>query len=546
MDLNLERIPSEEPLYSFHAFLFPFEWKYRNDPKRLLEDQTDLSRMGELMDRSRSLWERRASWAKPQTLAQYNEVVYFYDFVRPVMYDTGKDDSILRHYYYKLPGGEGENEYLIELNGGKTYRLEIDDINISFFNTGVGYLAFSLFNKRQDQSAPQDILHINAYGRRIYPPFFGTDSSQIGKQAFFEDDNWLRGLEGPRGAKQLARSIRLETNGRVWAIEDFSRWLADRDLEREPDLVRLLLPREMQDQVQLTPVLDDRMFTVCWYGNQEVVDWIKGDKPEEIYKTHGWWYQYVFVDNDGPTCPNLEMRRRLLEAATDPRWINDGTFYGVSRYSFHTLTGNFARHWFGRIICSHTQTMYYKIALLALVQRACLMRFSQEVAAISQLPKTDRHIAARVSSLYKQYLRFVNKIYFREVTAQEQGIELYDTLQEQMRLEKHVKDLELEIQELHQYVSMLETEQRNDKLDILTYIGAFFVVPSFIGTYFGIADYNFNDHWLEISVFSILSAFFALGVIRSGGKYRWIWVGLLVLLMAFVLFYFPNLNVLKE
>lgn len=185
--------------------------------------------------------------------------------------------------------------------------------------------------------------------------------------------------------------------------------------------------------------------------------------------------------------------------------------------------------------------MYYKTALLALMQRACLMRFSQEVTAISQLPKRDRRIAARVSSLYKQYLRFVNKIYFREVTAQEQGIEHYDILQNQMRLDKHVKDLELEIQELHQYVSMLEEEQRNDKLDILTYIGAFFVVPSFIATYFGINDYNMDGHWWEISLLGFLSAAFAFGVVRVSGAWRTLFVVLLVLLMTFTLFIYPKL-----
>jgi len=37
-------------------------------------------------------------------------------------------------------------------------------------------------------------------------------------------------------------------------------------------------------------------------------------------------------------------------------------------------------------------------------------------------------MSKKVSDLYLAYIRFVNKIYFREVTAYEQGIELYDML----------------------------------------------------------------------------------------------------------------------
>lgn len=542
MPLNETPLSSSEPFYSVHAFLFPFEWTYRNNNSPLLEDQTDLSRIGVLMQQRGPNWERRASWVNPQSLVQYNEVTYFYDFVRPVLYDTGTEDSLQRHYYYKLPGAEHENEYVIELANGKTYRLEIDDIVVSFFNTGVGYMAFSLYNRRKEQSAPQDILKINAFGRRVYPPFLSTNLDLIGQQAFFDDQDWARGLKGTQEiSNEMARSIRLETNGVAWAVEDFQSWLVDQNPQRPPALVRQLLPEAMLQETALSPVLDDRMFTVCWYGNKELTEYLKGQNPEEHYKTDDWWYRFVFVDTNFATCPNMKLRKKLLEEATNPRWVNYGTFYGISRYSFVALTEHFSAGFFAKIIASHVQTMYYKTALLALMQRACLMRFSQEVTAISQLPKRDRRIAARVSSLYKQYLRFVNKIYFREVTAQEQGIEHYDILQNQMRLDKHVKDLELEIQELHQYVSMLEEEQRNDKLDILTYIGAFFVVPSFIATYFGINGYNMNGHWWEISLLGFLSAAFAFGVVRVNGAWRTLFVALLVLLMTFTLFIYPKL-----
>lgn len=537
-----KKISTKELLYSTHAFLFPFEWKYNENRSQLLEDQTDLLRIENLMKQTGGNWERRTTWLKPQSLVQFNELVYFYDFVRPVLYDSDQPDSLQRHYYYKAPAEPFE--YVIELHDGKTYRLDIDDIVVSFFNTGVGVLAFHLLNKSQEQSAPQDILNINAFGRRVYPPFLQTQINLIGTQAFFEDNDWLTGLQGTQKVSEMAVAIRLEANKQEWVNEDFLSWVTDQNPKREPKLIQDLLPAGLRQEVMFSPVLDDRMFVVCWYGNKELALHVKGAVPENDYKINDWWYQFIYIDRNGATCPNLERRAELLTDATNARWGNYGTFYGISRYSFVALTDHMSVSFngFGNLICSHVQTIYYKISLLGLVQRACLLRFSQEVTAISQLPKSDRNISARVSSLFKQYIRFVNKIYFREVTAQEQGIELYDILQNQMRLDKQVKDLEHEIEELHGYVSMLDEEQRNDKLDVLTYIGALFVVPSFIGTYFGVNNFQMANEWLNLSLLCVASAALALGVVRSGRKMRVVWLIALAILMIYALLIYPQLK----
>lgn len=539
-ELLQTRLTSTEPLYSSHIFLYPFEWSYRQPPSDLLEDQTELLAIEKIMAANGARWERRSGYLPPQTLTQFNEVVYFYEFVRPVLYDTGHPDSLQRHYFFRPPGPDFT--YVITLATGTTYRLAIDDIVLSFYDTGVGVMAFHLLNQDRQQSSPQDILNINFFGRRVYPPFFSTELGNIGEQAFFEDQDWTRGLGNTQQFNNLAQSISLQVGTVPLVMEDFQRWIIDQHPEREPELVAGLFPVALQQALALAPVLDDRMFTVSWYGNAELVKYLKGTDPEEDYQTNDWWYQYIFVDRDGSTCPNRAMCKKLLTEATYPRWISEkySTYYGISRYSFVALTEEMTKNYFARLINSHVRSMYYKIALLGLVQRSSLLRFSQEVTAISQLPRRDRRIAQRVGSLFKQYLRFVNKIYFREVTAQEQGIELYAILQEQMRLDKQVKDLELEIQELHHYVTMLEEDQRNNKLDVLTYIGALFVAPSFIGTYFGINGYQMAKHWLHISIFSFAAALLALLVVYSQGRYRIIWLSLLILLMLCLLFYYPS------
>lgn len=542
MTINDEKIISEGPVYSFHAFLFPFEWKYTGKADQLFEEQVCLQDLIGWMQRDK-VWERRTSWLKVQSLAQFNEVAYFYDFVRPVLYDSGNNESTLQaHYYYQLP--EGDCEYVIELPNGTTYHLEIDDITISYFDMGIGILAFHLLNKDAAQSSPQDILNINFFGRRVYPPFLSTDINQVGQQAFFTNDDWVFGLHRTVNASgELARSISLECDGGPWVLDNFSSWTVDQNLRRAPDLIEQLLPVPLKNKVTIQPVLDDRMYVISWYGNDQLATQLKGTDADQHFQKEEWWYRYIFIDKEWATCSNGQMMADLLQKATYQRWTGQGTFYGISRYSFMVLMDEMASGFFPKLVFTHTQTLYFKLVMLCIVQRACLLRFSEEITAISQLNVKKGKIGARIGSLYQQYLRFVNKIYFREVTAQEQGIELYQKLHQQMELPQQVTALQLEMQELHQYALIIEEDQRNDKLDMLTYIGAFFVVPSFIGTYFGIADYDLSEHWQWISVFCVASAGLAYGAIRTTGRQRLWWLAVLILLMLLVIFVFPNLEI---
>lgn len=524
-------------LYSHHIFLFPFEWRLKNDRLQLMEEKTDLKLLNERIAVRRDLWERRGSWLKPQSLVQYNEAVYFYDFVRSALYDTGENETFLSHFYYKLPATL--TEYVIQVNEQTTYTLEVDDIVLSLYNTGVGIIAFHLNNTKETQSKPEDILKINQFGRRLYPPFLGTNTDLIGTQAFFEDKDWNKGLKGVKGV-ELAHSIALRSNGKTWLLEDFSNWATQPRLDGAPWLIEQLLPADLVQDVQLSPVLDDRMFVVCWYGNDDLVYDLKEKRIEDAYKKNDWWYQYTFVDGGYKTCQNDEMTEKLLKEHTNPRWAQAGTLYGVSRYSLVCLTETMATNGFTKVLCSHVQTMYYKIALLTLVQRACVLRFSEEVTAISQLKRGDRMISKKVSSLYKQYLRFINKIYFREVTAQEQGIEIYDLLQKHMRLQAQTQELEREIQELHNYAQLIEEGERNDKLALLTYIGALLLGPSFVVSFLGVDTDLFEpenpEKWLSLSFICLAFAALAIGVVRSSRNWRWLWLILLTALTFFFLF----------
>lgn len=115
-----------------------------------------------------------------------------------------------------------------------------------------------------------------------------------------------------------------------------------------------------------------------------------------------------------------------------------------------------------------------------------ILKFSEEVTIVSNLKdKNDYRVANRIGPLYKEYIRFMNQYYFKEVSAQDQGIELYEMLEKQMNIEKSAKDLDNEIGELHRYISLMIDKDRDDKAGRLNLLAAIFLPPTVIAGLFG-------------------------------------------------------------
>lgn len=242
--------------------------------------------------------------------------------------------------------------------------------------------------------------------------------------------------------------------------------------------------------LRLYPVMDDRMFVVCWYEGKEHLPQdlftpsLDFSQPGTVSEaSRDLWYQYVFLDHDGPTSVNDRFTRKLLDEATYTRWSGSGSLFGVTRYSMVAITGF-------PPLKQHMETIYYKMAELCLVQRALMLRFSDEATHFSRrkLDKLKPRELRGLEGLQQNYLRFINKIYFREVTAQEQGLEMYDMLQRTLRLPEQIKDLEHEIETLYQYGQLAQEERRNQQLDTITWVGGLLLLPALLLAFLGITE----------------------------------------------------------
>ena len=473
----------DKKLISAHIFIFPFRWDYikkGESLKRPINERLDMEKFDQLLPKN--YWEEDIfKITKDDMYKEYNEYIYFYDNVRQAIYQQEEPDNIVEHKIfnrklaqhilkikrinkeedivkcYKFKNVDCNSRYIIEMkkeeNGNtvieEKYELELTDIKLKVYNTGVATLTYFTENYN-DETTKEDILRINEYGRRIYPQF-----SPIPKciNTF------------------LAQRLVVSISNNIDKSENFD-WNIREHSNRISGTITGLLgvnfstdDNTYKDYIKIRPVVDDRMFVVSAYRNNFLCKKLKSGKG----LGKDFWYEYTFIDTGSPTCQDDDMLEDILRKATYTRWRNYGTLYGVSRYSFVMLKdeGEKEKPYEKDVFVTHMQTMYYQMVALVLVQRASILRFSDELSKVSKSEK-DKYFE-NISNLQKLYIKFINSIYFREVTAQEQGIELYSMLMDKMQIERDVQRLDQEIGEVNNYANQVLSENSNNIINLLTY-----------------------------------------------------------------------------
>lgn len=514
-------------LHSYHIFYFPFTWKIPGYEKHLFSERVNLDN---ITINSLSNWENINEPLTDQYKRElFNEKNFFYPFVHPLLYDEGKQNSIIRHYERK----EAYNKDIIYKIGVKAdhtsiYELKVRSICLNLYTTGVGILIFYLENNKYP--AFEDILRINQFGRRVYPPFIDTRT----------------GIDGTKYA-ELADFIAIEgLNGNPENYyEDYTDW--NPDSTWKPARFIHTLINDLSGELRICPVIDDRMMVACWYGNEDFAKKIKENADQHNFLESDEWYRLIFIDGGSATCQNDDMKKVLLHDHTYKRWQKYGALFGITRYSMVYLTEPIADTDF--YLLRIFRTMYSRMVEMAIIQRASTLKFADEVTRISRLnDKNSRHTSEDISDFYKEYICFVNQVYFREITTQEQGIEIYDKLMKHMRVHEQVKDLDNEIEELHLYSNMVDDKKQSNNLSLLTKIGALFIAPSLIASYYGMNNVLQErvTHSTSLSLAWVLGTFIVLSCLilwltrtprRSIRIFLYITI-LIILLTTFILPFF--------
>lgn len=498
---------------------------------------------------------REAGWqCVPTSPAQnYSEFNFLHDFARAAVFGSPPSYQNTAPGVYNFQKNISQKFQLSirnkaigneppELN--TTFELDITRVRLNLYEPGVGVLSLTLDNAIYDD--PRMVLMINDLARRLYPQYL----------------DWKTGIEKPREQGIIPVSVGFEP-----FLEDFSIFPTDSNRENMPArflpkyILGLLGERfkASDKEANINDLIvehefDDRQFVLCCLPNDELSERIKSntDAGKYRYLTDPFWYAYIFADKDEPSIKNAEMMESLLVAATYPRWSEDGTVFGASRYSFVALTAE-KNGW----LMGPMSGNYARLVELCLMQRATILRFREDAAAIAnQLGADDkpRIVAEHIRRLHGAFIRFSNRFNFQEATTYEQGLELYDLMRRQMRVAEQVEVLKTELEAMQNYATDLHEESRTRTLNWLTILGAVFLVPSFLLTYFGFFDswkrYWEQCHillfWVVLAGAGVATAVFYGGLLRRTSWHRYLGIALLLLyftfamLMPLLLEWFPH------
>ena len=494
---------NSEDIHSYHIFMLPFtigNTKAKNNKGK---------------------WQKYPFSFDETT--KYNEYTYFYNYVRRVLFTSNEDKEPISEYY-KYNGSE-KGEYSITVKG-KIYRLELDGIALREFKNGIGILSLHLKNRKY--SKIEDILAINDFGRRIFPQFLGDGFVEATKNVL------------------LACELSLKIDDQEPIIEDFSYYNSLENIQKSaiyklPNFFEKILSEFYQDINKIEPIIDDRMYLMCHFMSEKY-----SKKFKNSYKSEICWYQYIFVDGGYATCQDKEMLRNLISKSTYPRWSGYNTLFGITRYSFMILSDRdvFSKN----ILNTHLQTIYFQMATLLLAYRAMILQFSDKVTEILKDKDLEKR-KQKAKELFDDYLDFKNNIYFQEVTAQEQGIDLFNMAKEQMKLEKYIHELDNDIDELHNFIQINIEDKRNEQGLMLNKLAATFMPPTLLAGMYGMNFIDFDQHngLYALGAVMLIITSGVVGFIAISSKSKKFRIFLVVLLsiifaLSILCYPYPNSN----
>lgn len=504
--MNEERILP----YSYHTFVYPFSFedigklnindvcKWKQEPFELQDKGFD----SKLKNASKEV--------KEKYRLQYNAYQYFFPKAQKNMFNVKNSEDISTLYEYIL-NKEDSTFTISKWNKNIELRIEAVRVNI-FTKLQVGVLSFELEyypTKEQDHFA--DALFINAFGRRLFPPYIMQEEAlptadRIDKPVLPTADKIEVVLIAGENEKRKSQKIEVDYRNKNNKLND------------EPTLIRKILT-DSKDENVIIPILDDRMFVISLIRDDQLSDsndlkliWsnfkkLPGEKEgypsisEKIYK-------FLFIDEDDCTCQNDEMLMHKLQEHLYTRWINYGTIHGITEYSMVCVTGT--SEGIVNSVINPFLVHYTEMVKLALIQRASLVKLETEVSKICTLMSyekdsrenkkgkenkdgnSEQSTSKNTQDIWKDYILFQNQILLPEVTFQEQGVEMYQMLKKNLKIEEMNEYIGSELNNLHEMSNMENSEAEkkaseklNQSLNLLAVLGTIIALIGLAQDYFG-------------------------------------------------------------
>lgn len=462
--------------YSYHTFLFAFHYK------------------GEI--KAGNHWSEeslRSGNDRDDLKLNYQNYRYFTPEARNLLFN---DDNNSR-YIYDI-SGTVDRSYIIT-KGDDRYRLIVDNIKaIVFKKNNIAILQLELENHCHKNL--EAVKKINEYGRRINLPYISPENVP---HALVADSISLFGKTvnlSDFGDEALNCYEKTDENF-INIIPPIS------------DLIKELLP----NYEKISPVIDDRMFVCCLIRDDNLSNKMKstatdiGNAREAIYcdsNLSSELYALAYVDADDATCQSPDMREKILRRSVYDRWRDWGTVDVITHHSFFRITGESPG--ITASVINPFLSQYITMAVGALIQRATILSISNECAEISgeyfdnDIPNCDEELNERIKKLKSNYVYAQNNIFLDQLTVQEQGIDEFEILKNELYISSSLENLDNKINSIYDFTSEYAENEENSLLNILTRIGLTLTLIQCLAVILSFTCFTHCAFWAQPVVFVLI------------------------------------------
>lgn len=508
---------NNQQVYSYHTFLYPFLWDNGGAVtidvfrKMLREgwEPNDMIQDGKLISvENPKAWLKDSARTEEQRL-DYQAFQYFNASARKALF--GADGDIVHNFTYCPAEIHEKAKYRIYAyhrywpERTAPYELNVNDIRLKLFNTGVGILAFELEYPMPEggcKAARQDVRAINEFGRRIYPEFLPKCEKGFGD---FSDNLCGPKIELQIGGMCLTETIRERAEAHLGVSENIPAQSYLRDPLQKNNFIRRLLFREDSD-AQIIPAVDDRMFVCCCIADPDYTEhfmyppipeeadaptdetekaaWEEAEKKRKRreknlrMQEHQWnfltdWetgdelYALTNIDLMDGSCQNRAMLNHYFEEQLYLRWAEMGycTIHSVTNHSIMCLTGNpiFVQD----TVINPFLILYVQMAILVLAQRASLISFDAKITNCVSAAQSDKteiggQMLRELIDLSEAFAVFQGEILIQEVTSQIQGIEVYEKLQKMLFVDRLEANIQRQMRNLFEIAQSRQAQAQRE------------------------------------------------------------------------------------
>lgn len=395
---------------------------------------------------------------------RYAEGVYFHEFVQSFLFRGSiANPSILRRWReqrkrdplaMRLYQRTDITRVSVGLGPGRNFELAVERLNLYLFNSGSAVLVLEVSTKG---AAPShrwnlaEVLDVRDAFRRAYPPFARIEDGIMRADPQLVLTNLVWAYRDGRTEPHLPAVC--ETGPLV------KRYLEGDDIDAKDADGRRIPPifehwrTLIAGALRLAPyetgghhprwhhVVDERIPTVATVAVEE-----GGGDPRFYFERtrRGDLVRLCFCDHADRDADPYDHRflQSFERHHVYERFRNQGILYLASGYSFVAYgTGGF----FENIIGTHMRRHYFQMALLAHFELATLLSFSTRISRAVGAHDNTEHFERLMLSIEDEFLQFVHRYRFTQVTNQLQGQELFDLFRRHLRLSAVFEDLRTEI-----------------------------------------------------------------------------------------------------